>query len=188
MKITVDIDGCIGDFVSSMADWTARNKHVYNLHDPSTYAFDKDAEWGKAYHTGKDFLDSLQQAILDGVYADESILPLSSTTINALHHEGNEIIIATDRAFNNGIVDAVALRDTEQWLKSYGYNYDRLIITPHKERIDADVFIEDSPNNMSRILDTGRPVIKIPHAYNMHAACSYTMPVWNMEDIMRFAQ
>jgi uncharacterized HAD superfamily protein len=188
MKIMVDIDGCIGDFVSSMALWTAQHKRVYGLHDPKTYAFHEDESWSKAYPTDESFVEALQEAITDRVYLHETPLALSASTLHELHDEGHNIIIATDRAFGNPFVDTIAYQDTRAWLEYNGYIYDSLVITPHKEDIDADIFIEDSPKNMKNIMDAGGKVIRIPHAYNISAPSHLTMPIWSKDTIQSLMQ
>lgn len=183
MRIMVDIDGCIGDFVGSMALWTARHKRIYGLHEPKTYAFNDDEAWSKAYPTKESFIDALKNAIIDRIYLHEAPSASSVETLHGLHDDGHQIIIATDRAFGVPLIDDVARQDTRDWLEDNGYIYDSLVITPHKEDIDADIFIEDSPKNMKNIMDAGGKVIRIPHSYNISVPADLTMPIWDKDTI-----
>jgi hypothetical protein len=80
--------------------------------------------------------------------------------LQALDNAGAEIYFATGRDF--------ALKElTESWLQNNGiWNGDEVYFSTSKHFLDADIYIEDDPFQIARIISTQKPVIIPEWEYN----------------------
>lgn len=166
----VDIDGCLGDFNQLMANYVG----LKDMPDPDHSNYWEATVWKDYFTNSQIYWRSYVHLVADGQYLNEQITDSCSIdVVNALHNEGNEIIIATDRRFsflvdtNMEWINRRAEKDTATWLNKIGLKYSQLLLTPHKSDANADVYIEDSPTNITEIIQSGaKHTVLISHAYN----------------------
>lgn len=170
MRIMTDIDGCLGDFNRLFADYLKLD----SLPDPDRNDYWEASVWRQYIPDSEAFLRAYVDLVSNGKYLDEQLISLEAVkTLNRIHDDGHEIIVATDRKFRFLVgtdrewINDRAEEDTRTWLDKIGLKYDQLLLTPRKSDASANVYIEDSPTNIARLIEDGAEnIILYSHAYN----------------------
>lgn len=158
----LDLDGCVADFVGHMrvvfSEWSGRP--LSEIHERPTYGM---PEWNlvqgeyKRLHrfavTQKDLFLKMEP-IKDAPQA-----------LRRLSAEGVWIRVATHRLFIPNF-HATAAEQTIRWLEANDIRYWDLCLIEDKAAIRANLFIEDNPVNIHRLLDEKTDVICITNPIN----------------------
>ena len=170
MRIMTDIDGCLGNFNQMMIDYF----NLGTMPEPDNYDYFQATQWKDFFISKNDFIDKYIQAVVDHSYLREPVIDQNAITIlNRLHNGGNQIVVATHRGFgqlentDRQWINQQAYNDTIEWLGKIGLKYDEVLLTADKGEAMADVYIEDSPVNITQLQsERAKHIIMISHAYN----------------------
>jgi beta-phosphoglucomutase-like phosphatase (HAD superfamily) len=147
--IGVDLDGVCADFYGRMrqiaAEWFERP--IEELSVDVSYGL---SEWGI---TNQSQYDSLHR--------------FAVTHLRQLSDEGFRIRIITHRLFIH-YFHAAAVQQTVNWLDSHGIPYWDLCFMKAKTQVGADIYIEDSPDNIEQLRNKGLNTICFGNSTNRH--------------------
>jgi 5' nucleotidase, deoxy (Pyrimidine), cytosolic type C protein (NT5C) len=86
-------------------------------------------------------------------------------SIRRLGTEGIRIRIITHRLFIRWFHE-IAVAQTVRWLDNHGIPYWDLCFMRDKEAVEADLYVEDSPINISRLVEQDRKLIVFGNSAN----------------------
>lgn len=158
----LDLDGCVADFVGHMrkvfAEWSGQD--IEDVHPNPTYLM---PEWNLV--DGE--YDRLHRFAVTqrNLFAEMEPIPGAAQALRRLSTEGVWIRVATHRLFIANF-HATAAQQTIQWLESNDIRYWDLCLIEEKAAIRADLFVEDSPNNIRQIIKAGVDVICMTNPIN----------------------
>ncbi|MGY0235073.1 5' nucleotidase, NT5C type [Longispora urticae] len=158
----VDLDGVVADFYGYMRKVTAEWRGVpeAQLTTEVTYGL---PEWGllpgEYKHLHRFAVDQRR------LFADEDPIPGAPQALRHLSTEGIRIRIITHRLFISRVHQA-AVEQTVQWLDGHGVPYWDLCFMKEKGDVGAELYIEDSPDNVARLREAGKDVIIFTNSTN----------------------
>ena len=164
MILGVDLDGVCGDFSSAFAAVIADDLGVPVESMPPRQNWDF-SEWGI---TSEEHFRMLhRRAVLE--HRVFRTMPVVDGCAEALWHlsdAGVWIRIITHRLYVNwGHHEAVS--DTVAWLDEHGIPYRDLCFLGTKPEVQADLYIDDAPHNITALRDAGNEVIAFAQPYNV---------------------
>jgi 5'(3')-deoxyribonucleotidase len=148
----VDLDGVCADFYTRMreiaAEWFERS--VEDLTTEVTYGL---PEWGIS---GPEQYESLHRFAVNArnLFETVGMIPGARRVLRQLSDEKYHIRIVTHRLFIH-YFHASAVQQTIQWLDHSGIPYHDLCFMKEKEQVGADIYIEDSPDNIESLRRRG---------------------------------
>ena len=163
--IGLDLDGTTANMVHGLRAHVAKNKGMTpaeaeaKLPEPGEYDFvTGETAW---FSDRKEFLEHFLSAEKAGMYRDLPAYTGSFEVLQILAKEGFEIKAVTARSadFNP---------DTAHWLANNGLPKIQ-IFNPGTEKHtleDIDIFIDDAPHVINKLVEKGRKVIIFDQAYN----------------------
>jgi 5'(3')-deoxyribonucleotidase len=158
----VDLDGVCADFYKKMrivmAEW--RGVDVESLPEDVSYGL---PEWGLLPNE-YDRIHRFAVTQRDLFLSAEPIAG-AAQSIRRLGTEGVRIRIITHRLFIRHF-HRTAVAQTVEWLDAHGVPYWDLCFMRDKNLVDADIYIEDAPENISRLEAGGRTVIAFTNSTN----------------------
>ncbi len=158
----VDLDGVCGDYTAAFRAVAATHLGVDEgeLPGPGTWDF---AEWGIDRPT---FEMLHRRAVLEErIFRTMDPMPGVADALWRLSDAGVWIRVITHRlAVNWG--HAVAVSDTVAWLDDVGIPYRDLCFLGHKPQVEADLYIDDAPHNVTALREQGNQVIVFDAPYN----------------------
>jgi len=163
----VDLDGVVADFIQGMkpiaADWLGVNPA--DLTDSVSYGF---AEWKLG---GKRGYDDLHRYALKERKLFENLEPIpgAAAVLRRLSRKGIRIRIITHRLYIPWF-HRQAVIQTVEWLEKHGIPYWDLCFMAKKSSVEADAYVEDSPENIELLRKAGRQVIALRNSTNLHVA------------------
>jgi 5'(3')-deoxyribonucleotidase len=153
----LDLDGVCADFYRKMrtvaAEWLGKN--IDDLPADVTYGFPewglKDGEYDRIHRFAVTQRD---------LFSDVDHISGAPQSIRRLGTEGVRIRIITHRLFIRHFHET-AVQQTVRWLDNHAIPYWDLCFMRDKTAVDADLYVEDSPSNIERLLETapGRVVV-----------------------------
>jgi 5'(3')-deoxyribonucleotidase len=158
----VDLDGVCADFYAQMrhvaSEWF--ECPIEDLTEDVSYGL---PEWGV-----KDY-DSLHRFAVTArdLFLKVPLIPGARRYLRALSDEGFHIRIITHRLFIS-YFHAIAVRQTIEWLDLNGIPYSDLCFMKDKEQVGANIYIEDSPNNVESLRSSGFYAICFANSTNKH--------------------
>jgi 5'(3')-deoxyribonucleotidase len=160
----VDLDGVCADFYSRMrevaAEWFERP--IEELTTDVTYGL---PEWGV-----KDYPSLHRFAVTSrDLFSSVSMIPGARKYLRKLSTEGFRIRIITHRLFIS-YFHAIAVKQTIEWLDQNGIPYWDLCFMKEKDQVGADIYIEDSPQNIRDLRDGGLFTICFANSTNKDVA------------------
>ncbi len=159
----LDLDGCVADFYGRMrqiaAEWTGRAES--DLTTNVRYGL---PEWGLVdgeYERLHRFAVTQRDLFM-------SMEPISGApqSIRRLGSEGVRIRVITHRLFIRHF-HQTAVAQTVSWLDAHAVPYWDLCLMRDKERVDANVYVEDSPQNVLQLRAAGKDVIIFDNSTNV---------------------
>ena len=160
----VDLDGVCSDFYGRMrevaAEWFERP--IEELTEDVSYGL---AEWGVK---DKEQYQSLHRfAVTQRELFDSApMIPGARRYLRKLSDEGIRIRIITHRLFIHYFHNA-AIIQTVDWLDRNGIPYWDLCFMKEKEQVGADMYIDDSPENLGRLRGKGLYAICFANSTNV---------------------
>jgi 5'(3')-deoxyribonucleotidase len=160
----LDLDGVCANFYGHMrrvaAEWKGVN--LDELTEDVSYGL---PEWGMVpgeYERMHRFAVTQRQLfeLMDPIVG-------APQSIRRLGTEGIRIRIITHRPFIRWFHEA-AVAQTVRWLDNHAIPYWDLCFMRDKEAVDADLYVEDSPDNVERLCSDGRQVIVFANSINKH--------------------
>ena len=148
----VDLDGVCSDFYSIMrkvaAEWFERP--IEELTVDVSFGL---GEWG--VKTTKQYLRLHRFAVTQrNLFKASSMIPGARKYLRLMSEEGARIRIITHRLFINYFHNA-AVSQTIDWLDQNGIPYRDLCFMKDKEQVGADIYVEDSPDNVENLRKKG---------------------------------
>lgn len=162
----IDVDGCLRQFILSII--TTFQKHIPNveidiINNKKTRTSDFEF-----YNITKSFKNMSSDDVNDfWIYKHPKDVMLhakqydyASESMNRLRALGYPISIVTDQATDD------LLRYTVGWLKIHKIKYDNMFCTSDKELTDCQIYVEDKPSTIEKIIKAGKKVLVFDHIYN----------------------
>lgn len=178
--IAIDLDNTFADYTTAFADCLAQMGRPVRGGDPTSYDFGCDGWFGEG--NGDVFPEFHSRAVMLGLYLRERPYPHARRAVDTLtsDHPAWHMAFVTSRRDDGD--------DTARWMLGLGidmsleFDYanqclDRMDLLcepngvgwchlPDKESLGADLYIEDDPAMLDRLMDLGLPVLVRRHAYN----------------------
>jgi 5'(3')-deoxyribonucleotidase len=148
----VDLDGVCADFYGRMreiaAEWFERP--LEELTPEVTYGL---PEWGIG---GREQYQSLHRFAVSerNLFGTVAMIPGARRVLRRLSNEKYHIRLITHRLFIQ-YFHALAVQQTIEWLDHNGIPYYDLCFMKEKEQVGADIYIEDSPENVESLRKRG---------------------------------
>ncbi len=168
----VDLDGVCADFIGGLrplaAEWLG--VPVETLPLEVGYGL---TEWGLERVGGRDlktaYANLHRWAVTQrALFRSLEPIPNAAVTLRRLaYREDIRIRIITHRLFI-GQFHQTAISQTVEWLDQYGFPYYDLCFMESKSAVGADLYIEDSPANITALRKAGAKVIVYTNAANRH--------------------
>ncbi|TCD48424.1 5'-nucleotidase [Chlorobium sp. N1] len=165
--IGVDLDGVCADFYGRMrriaSEWLELPLDA--LPEEVSYGLD---EWGIS---GEGQYESLHRFAVTQreLFRTMPMIPGARRYLRLLSDEGYRIRIITHRLFIH-YFHASAVQQTVEWLDSHGIPYWDLCFMKEKSQVGADIYIEDSPDNIMQLRESGLYTICFANSTNRHIA------------------
>lgn len=146
--IGVDLDGVCSDFYGRMreiaAEWLECEPE--DLTQEVSYGL---PQWGIR---DKEHYNSLHRFAVTqrSLFESSPMIPGARKYLRMLSDEGARIRIITHRLFIYHF-HRVAVSQTIDWLDTNGIPYLDLCFTKEKEQVGADIYVEDSPENIEQL-------------------------------------
>ena len=163
MILGVDLDGVCGDFSAAFCAVIADELDVPVESMPPRQHWDF-SEWG--IRDEEHFRTLHRRAVLEHrVFRTMPIIDGCAETLWRLSDAGVWIRIITHRLYVNwGHQEAVS--DTVAWLDEHGIPYRDLCFLGAKPEVDADLYVDDAPHNITALREAGNEVIAFAQPYN----------------------
>lgn len=160
----LDLDGVCADFYSRMrhivAEW--RGVDIDSLPAEVSYGLPEWELLPEEYPRIHRFAVT-QRSLFEKM----DVVPGAPQSIRRLGTEGVRIRIVTHRLFIRFFHEH-AVAQTVRWLDHHAIPYWDLCFMRDKEAVDADVYVEDAPENIERLRRDGRDVIVFSNSTNTH--------------------
>lgn len=180
--IGVDLDGVCADFYSRMRDIAAEwfECPVDDLSGDVSYGL---SEWGIR---DKSQYESLHRFAVTQreLFKTMPMIPGARKYLRKLSDEGYRIRIITHRLFIH-YFHASAVQQTVDWLDSHGIPYWDLCFMKEKEQVGADIYVEDTPDNITQLRERGLFTICFANSTNRHIAAPRAVTWREVYDIIR---
>jgi 5'(3')-deoxyribonucleotidase len=180
----VDLDGVCADFYGGLrpivAEWLGAEEESLSLTE-FRYGL---REWGlqdmehyKRVHRfaviQREFFRKVE--VIDG----------TGPALRRLSDDGAHIRILTHRLFIPHFHQE-AVRQTVEWLDRNGIPYWDICFLKEKVEVGADLYVEDSPDNIEALHDAGKPVIVFTNPTNRHIDAGLRADSWSqVEELVR---
>jgi len=164
-NIGLDLDGTTGDFTGGLRSHRAKGlklskeEWLERLPDPTEYAMWKGPNaW---YKDREDFLSNFSQAEAEGIYRALPVFDNAPEILKELKNYGFNIKVITARG-------AIFNTDTRSWINTHKIPTKTVLnYGLEKERAkDIDVYIDDAPEVISRLIANKKKVVIMNHLYN----------------------
>ncbi len=158
----VDLDGVCGDYLGSLKKFIADDRGISpdELTDDVSWncpEWDLTTEQYEDYHT---------RAITEQrLFLNMSMIRGASQALWELSNAGVWIRIITHRLFLSGS-HAIVASDTVQWLDNVKIPYRDICFIGGKQDVGADLYIEDSPDNVLALRSGDLAVVVFDQPYN----------------------
>ena len=178
----VDLDGVCADFYGRMrevaAEWFERP--LKELTPDVTYGL---PEWGVAGL--EQYLSLHRFAVTErNLFGTVPIIPGARRVLRKLSDEGYHIRIITHRLFIS-YFHAIAVQQTIEWLDHHGIPYIDLCFMKEKDQVGADIYIEDSPHNITSLRSRDFYTICFANSTNKDTAAPRAE---NWDDVYKFVK
>jgi 5'(3')-deoxyribonucleotidase len=122
--------------------------------------------WSRINGNREKFIAYHAEAVENGLFADlEPIAGAVEALWKLKREHGVHIYVITSRFVQNW-QNARVLMDTGVWLDKNNVPYDDIMFARDKVDVLADVYIDDSPKNITNLRKAGRNVIVYNQSYN----------------------
>jgi 5'(3')-deoxyribonucleotidase len=161
----VDLDGVCGDYTAAFADVVAAERDVDASTLPSQRGWDF-AEWNLEDLGGFDAVH--RSAVMQHrMFRNMPVMPGAADALWRLSDAGVWIRIITHRLWVNW-GHAIAVSDTVEWLDHHAIPYRDICFLGRKPEVEADCYVDDSPDVVEALRAVGNTVIVFDAPYNRH--------------------
>jgi 5'(3')-deoxyribonucleotidase len=161
----VDLDGVCADFYARMREIAAEyfERDVEELTTTPSYGLE---EWGV---DGKVQYESLHRfaVIQQDLFRTAPLIPGARRYLRQLSFEGARIRIITHRLYLY-FIHRISVEQTVEWLDYHAIPYWDLCFMRDKEQVGADIYLDDSPDNVLRLREAGFHTICFGNSTNTH--------------------
>jgi 5'-nucleotidase len=163
--IGVDLDGVCANYYDALRNHVAAKNgipadQITELYpDPTSYDM---VEWPDFEHN---FVKYHSDAVSSGIFKSMTAIPGASYTLWKLNEEGYHLRIITSRFVKHG-QNGQVVSDTAFWLDQNDIPYRDIMFVKDKADVYADIYIDDSPENILKLRETGRNAIVFNASYN----------------------
>jgi 5'-nucleotidase len=164
----IDLDGVCANYYDALRRYVAsaygvpENQIEEIYPEPKTYDM---VEWPDFEHN---FVKYHSEAVSNGIYSAMAPIPGASYTLWKLNEEGYHIRVITSRFVKHG-QNAQVVSDTAFWLDQNDIPYRDIMFVKDKPDVYADIYVDDSPENIHNLQARGRQVIIFDAPYNQHS-------------------
>lgn len=150
LTIGVDLDGVCGNYYDALRRYVADKvgvpaDQVEDIYpDPKTYSMD---EWPDFEHN---FVKYHTDAVNDGLFENMEAIEGASESLWKLNEQGHHLRVITSRFVSHG-QNAKAISSTAFWLDKHSIPYRDIMFVKNKADVYADVYIDDSPENIHNL-------------------------------------
>jgi 5'(3')-deoxyribonucleotidase len=161
----VDLDGVCADFYAGLRPIAAEWLGVGVEKLPLAVTWDL-PEWGVDKAPGG--YDALHRFAVTqrDLFRVLPVMPGAPQALRRLSDEGVRIRIITHRLYIKHF-HQVAARQTIEWLDYHDIPYWDLCFMREKADVGADMYVEDSPENIKRLRDAGKETIVFTNSANL---------------------
>jgi 5'(3')-deoxyribonucleotidase len=159
----VDLDGVVADFYETLrpiaAEW--RGLKVEDLTPEVSYGL---KEWGI---TSIEYQELHRFAVAQReIFRTQPPIEGAAAVLRRLgYHDSIRIRIITHRLFIK-YPHEISVRQTVEWLEAHGIPYWDICFMKAKGEVGADLYIEDSPNNIKALHEAGKDVLIFTNSTN----------------------
>lgn len=146
MKISIDIDGVLRDFIFSLV-FTYKKYYPSHIIQPIK-SFDVDKYFPE--NSGVDMF--WKDHAYEVMFKNAPMIKDADRGMKYLRRFGHEIIITTAQTEQT-------IEPTMMWLKKHKIKFDHLYSTREKQEVDFDIHIDDDPKYISKIVKAGKKAI-----------------------------
>ena len=158
----VDLDGVCADYTTAFRPLVAQELNVPLSSLPEERGWDF-SEWGLSPNQ---FQDLHHKAVEDHrMFRSMPVFENASEVLWRLSDAGVWIRIITHRLYVNW-GHAVAVTDTVEWLDQARIPYRDICFLGDKPEVEADIYLEDAPHNITSLRNSGNSVIVFDAPYN----------------------
>jgi 5'(3')-deoxyribonucleotidase len=162
----LDLDGVCADYTGGFRRFVAAERGV----DPALLPDPVDWDWTRC-HWGiasrEEYLDLHARSVSAGLFRELDPLPGVSEALWRLSDAGVHVRVITHRLIISGGHGAAAA-DTVAWLESHRIPFWDLCFMADKPQVGADLYLDDSPANISAFHEAGLPALIFDAPYNHH--------------------
>lgn len=119
-------------------------------------------EWGL---DDDQFKDMHSKAVTNGLHRNLPIVEGAADSLWRLSDAGIWIRVITHRLYTNWSHEK-AVSDTVAWLDQHRIPYRDLCFLGAKPQVEADIYIDDAPHNVTSLREAGNEVITFDQPYN----------------------
>jgi len=179
----VDLDGVCADFYRAMrpivAEWLGVSPE--SLSDDFKYGLEA---WG--VRDIKHYKSIHRYAVTQRrLFMEMEQIPGAGPALRRLSDDGIHIRVITHRLFIPHFHQE-AVQQTVRWLDREGIPYWDLCFVKEKVEVGADLYVEDSPENIEALVKMDKPAIVFSNPSNRHLAASLRADTW--EDVERLVR
>jgi len=158
----VDLDGVCADYTTAFRPLVAQELNIPLSSLPEERSWDF-SEWGLS---PKQFQDLHHKAVEDyRMFRSMPVFENASEVLWRLSDAGVWIRIITHRLYVNW-GHAIAVTDTVEWLDQARIPYRDICFLGDKPEVEADIYLEDAPHNITSLRSSGNSVIVFDAPYN----------------------
>lgn len=158
--VGLDIDDTLSPYTQKFMERLAQENKidVAQMRKPETYDM-----WGYGWdgiETFDQFIAKHNQFVREGFFSSMPVFDHVAETISELREAGAYVKIITTRFCSPDPKDkALVISETAQFLVNNDLEYDEFMISSTKDDIFADVYVDDSPNNIRKFVQAKRHAI-----------------------------
>jgi 5'(3')-deoxyribonucleotidase len=162
----VDLDGVCADFYGRMREVAAEFLEVEISTLPADVSYGL-PEWGIRQNDDGAHYRSLHRFAVTqrDLFRTVPMIPGARRVLRKLGHENYRIRIITHRLFID-FFHEIAVRQTIEWLDHHGIPYSDLCFMKKKDQVGADIYVEDSPDNIRDLRSNGHYAICFANSTN----------------------
>lgn len=163
----VDLDGVVADFIGALRPIAAEWLGVSLRKLPKRISFGL-PEWHLDTAGGYEALHRFA-VTQRGIFRNIKPIPGAPAVLRRLSADGVRIRVITHRLFIK-YFHQEAITQTVEWLDQYGIPYWDLCFMRDKAAVGADLYIEDTPDNILRLRQDGHKTIVFSNTTNVSLA------------------
>jgi len=145
MRIGIDCDGVLRDFIGSLQD-TIKKYHpelADQLKTPTSWDWEQWIPFWTDEETEKFVFEDHTEEIFYTADAFDEALEDWPVLMEWAKNNGHELVLVS--AQRDDCIDI-----TDMWLNNYRFKFDEKIYTHKKHLVDVDVLVDDSPSKLGR--------------------------------------